>query len=91
VQSVRERSMLDHLARAREMRRRAAKCQRSAKDSLSAKFGDCYRLLAKNYLILAELEEDYVARDISTAERNKLDDAGGRNSTLLENRLIAAE
>jgi len=44
--------------------------------SASAKFGDCYRLLAKNYVILAELEEDYVARE---------------NSALLENRLIAAE
>ena len=70
------RKPLDHLARAREMRQRAAKCQLSAKNSLSAKFGDCYRLLAKNYLILAELEEDYVARE---------------NSAPLENRLIAAE
>jgi hypothetical protein len=83
--------MLDRLARAREMRRRAAKCQQSAKDSLSAKFGDCYRLLAKNYLILAELEEDYIARENSTAERNKRDYVAGRNSTLLENKLIAAE
>ena len=58
------------------MRRRAAKCQQSAKNSVSAKFGDCYRLLAKNYIILAELEEDYVARE---------------NSALLENNLIAAE
>ncbi len=58
------------------MRRRAAKCQQSAKNSVSAKFGDCYRLLAKNYIILAELEEDYVARE---------------NSALLENKLIAAE
>jgi len=68
--------MPDHLARAREMRRRAAKCQQWAMASASAKFGDCYRLLAKNYVILAELEEDYVARE---------------NSALLENRLIAAE
>ena len=68
--------MPDHLARAREMRRRAARCQESAVASASAKFGDCYRLLAKNYVILAELEEDYVARE---------------NSALLENRLIAAE
>jgi hypothetical protein len=74
--SVSERGMLDHLARARELRQRAAKCQQSAKSSLSAKFGECYRLLAKNYVILAELEEDYVAR---------------QNSALLENKLIAAE
>jgi hypothetical protein len=68
--------MLDHLARAREMRRRAAKCLEAAKASLSLEFGDCYKLLAKNYVILAELEEDYVAR---------------QNSALLENKLIAAE
>jgi len=68
--------MLDHLARARELRRHAAKCQQAAKDSVSHKFGDCYQLLAKNYVILAELEENFVAR---------------QNSALLENRLIAAE
>jgi hypothetical protein len=70
------RSMLDHLARARELRRQAAKCQQAAKTSVSPKFGDCYRLLADNYVILAQLEEDFVAR---------------ANSALLENRLIAAE
>ncbi len=68
--------MLDHLARARELRRHADKCQQAAKASASVKFGDCYRLLAKNYVILAELEEGFVAR---------------QNSALLENRLIAAE
>ncbi len=68
--------MPDHLARARELRRRAAKCQQSAANSGSAKFGDCYRLLAKHYVILAELEEDYLAR---------------QNSAPLENKLIAAE
>lgn len=68
--------MLDHLARARELRHRAAKCQQSANTSLSPKFGDCFRLLAKHYLILADLEEDFVAR---------------ANAALLENRLIAAE
>jgi len=68
--------MLDHLARARELRRHAAKCEAAAKTTLSEKFGNCYRLLAKNYVILAELEEDFVAR---------------QNAALLENRLIAAE
>jgi hypothetical protein len=68
--------MLDHLVRARELRRHAAKCEAAAKSSVSAKFGDCYRLLAKNYVILADLEEDFVAR---------------QNAALLENRLIAAE
>jgi hypothetical protein len=54
--------MLDHLARARELRNRAAKCQLSAKTSASAKFGNCYRLLAEHYVILAKLEEDFVGR-----------------------------
>ncbi|HEX4040729.1 MAG TPA: hypothetical protein VHY10_03435 [Xanthobacteraceae bacterium] len=71
-----KRPMLDHLVRARELRRHAAKCEAAAKSSVSAKFGDCYRLLAKNYMILADLEEDFVAR---------------QNAALLENRLIAAE
>lgn len=68
--------MLDHLVRARELRRHAAKCEAAADSSISVKFGDCYRLLARNYVILAELEEDFVAR---------------QNAALLENRLIAAE
>ena len=68
--------MLEHLARARELRRHAAKCQQAAKSSLSPRFADCYRLLADNYTILADLEEDFVAR---------------ANSALLDNRLIAAE
>jgi len=68
--------MFDHLVRARELRRHAAKCEAAAESTSSAKFGHCYRLLAKNYVILAELEEDFVAR---------------QNATLLENRLIAAE
>ncbi|MFZ1922904.1 MAG: hypothetical protein WAU57_14840 [Xanthobacteraceae bacterium] len=71
-----KRPMLDHLARARELRRHAVKCEAAAKSTVSAKFGDCYRLLAKNYVILAQLEEDFVAR---------------QNAALLENRLIAAE
>jgi hypothetical protein len=68
--------MPDHLARAREFRLRAAQCQLSAKNSGSPKFGDCYRLLAENYFILARLEEAFVDR---------------QNTTLRENRLIAAE
>lgn len=73
--------MLDHLARARELRRHAARCEVAAKSTTSAKFGDCYRLLAKHYMILAELEEDFVARQ----------NASGQNVALLEIELIAAE
>ena len=74
--SASKRPALDHSTRARELRRQAAKCQQAAKATASIKFGDCYRLLARNYVILAELEEDFVAR---------------QNSALLENKLIAAE
>ena len=73
---VGKRPMFDRLARARELRRHAAKCEAAAKSTISAKFGACYRLLAKNYVILAELEEDYVARE---------------NAALLDHQLIAAE
>jgi hypothetical protein len=52
----------EHLARARLLRDRAARCDLSARDSDSARFGECYRLLAANYVVLAKLEEDFVAR-----------------------------
>ena len=64
--------MPDHLARAQELRHRAAKCQISAKETLSEKFGDCYRLLSQAlYIILGHLEEDFVSRQIA-ASRNDL-------------------
>jgi hypothetical protein len=52
----------EHLARARLLRDRATRCDLSARDSGSARFGECYRLLAANYVVLAKLEEDFVAR-----------------------------
>jgi len=58
--------MPDHLARARELRLRATKCQISAKSTTSAKFSDCYRLLAEHYVSLATLEEDFVGRQTSS-------------------------
>ncbi len=56
--------MVDHLARAKEMRARARKCQVAADHSKSEKFADCYRLLAENYDVLANVEEGFVAREI---------------------------
>jgi hypothetical protein len=50
--------MADHIAAAQRYRARAAKCELSAKNTSSAKFGECYRLLAQHYLALANLEED---------------------------------
>jgi hypothetical protein len=51
--------MVDHLAWAQGYRDRAAKCQVSAKSTSSVEFGECYRLLEKYYLMLANLEEDF--------------------------------
>jgi len=54
--------MADHIAAAQRYRARAAKCELSAKNTTSAKFGECYRLLARHYLTLANLEEDCANR-----------------------------
>jgi hypothetical protein len=54
--------MADHIATAQRYRARAAKCELSAKSTSSVKFGECYRLLAKHYLVLANLEEDCAQR-----------------------------
>jgi len=50
------------------MRVRAAGCNEAAKTTTSAKFSKCYRLLAENYGILANLEEDYDERQNSFPE-----------------------
>jgi hypothetical protein len=54
--------MADHIAAAQRYRARAAKCELSAKNTSSARFGECYRLLAQHYLTLANLEEDCAQR-----------------------------
>jgi hypothetical protein len=54
--------MADHIAMAQRYRARAAKCELSAKATSSEKFGECYRLLAQHYLVLANLEEDCANR-----------------------------
>jgi hypothetical protein len=54
--------MADHIATAQRYRARAAKCELSAKATSSEKFGECYRLLAQHYLVLANLEEDCANR-----------------------------
>jgi hypothetical protein len=54
--------MSDHLASAQRYRDRAAKCELSAKNTSSIEFGECYRLLAQHYLVLANLEEDCARR-----------------------------
>jgi hypothetical protein len=57
--------MVDHLAWAQGYRNRAAKCQVSAKSTSSAEFGECYRLLEKYYLMLANLEEDFGRKQVA--------------------------
>jgi 2-keto-3-deoxy-galactonokinase len=54
--------MADHIAAAQRYRARAAKCELSAKNTSSTGFGECYRLLAQHYLVLANLEEDCAHR-----------------------------
>jgi hypothetical protein len=54
--------MVDHLAWAEGYRNRAAKCRSAAKEISSDGFGNCYRLLADHYVLLAELEEDFARR-----------------------------
>jgi hypothetical protein len=72
VSSVRRLTPQEHLARATLFRDRAARCDLSARDSNSARFSECYRLLAANYVVLARLEEDFVARQIDALTENRL-------------------
>ncbi len=70
--------MVDHLAWAQGYRERAAKCLLAAKNTTSAKFGECYELLAQHYALLANLEElsapaDSVASQIANDCRNFAD------------------
>ncbi len=56
--------MVDHLERADELRKRAEQFRSTAKETKSAKFGECYGKLADNYLTLADLEEGFARRTI---------------------------
>jgi hypothetical protein len=49
-------SMVNHFLRANEMRVRSEQCELSANHTISEKFAECYRLLAKNYKMLAGLQ-----------------------------------
>jgi hypothetical protein len=62
--------MADHIAAAQRYRARAAKCELSAKNTSSEKFGECYRLLARQYLVLANMEED-CAQSVSPFARRQ--------------------
>jgi len=63
--------MADHIAAAQRYRARAAKCELSARNTSSTKFGECYRQLAQHYL-----EEDCARRPSPFAQQevNKVAD-----------------
>jgi UDP-N-acetylglucosamine pyrophosphorylase len=64
--------MVDHLAWAEGYRNRAARCQLSATNTSSTKFGNCYRLLSQYYIQLASLEENFERRQIDSSNNGKL-------------------
>ncbi|HTE77932.1 MAG TPA: hypothetical protein VK653_14540 [Xanthobacteraceae bacterium] len=63
--------MVDHLAWAQGYRNRAAKCQVAAQSTSSIEFNECYRLVAQYYLMLANLEEDFVRRDAALLKQKE--------------------
>jgi len=71
--------MADHIATAQRYRARAAKCEVSAKATSSAKFGECYRLLAQHFLVLANLEEDCAHRSSPFARQDNKQDSNPSN------------
>jgi hypothetical protein len=92
--------MADHIATAQRYRARAAKCELSAKATSSEKFSECYRLLARHYLVLANLEEDCANRVSPFARQdpkqdskqgNKQDSKPGNKSANEERNNKAAE
>ena len=70
--AVGERAMVDHLAWAEGYRNRAAKCELSATNTSSLKFGDCYRLLSQYYIQLASLEENFERRQIDPSNKDQM-------------------
>lgn len=62
---------MNHQVRAESLRRREAACESSAKETTSLKFRDCYRLLAKQYGMLAQMEEAYATGSERLAAQRK--------------------
>jgi hypothetical protein len=62
--------MRDHLAKARDWRDRAVKCQQSAESTASLEFECSYRLLAKYYVVVAEMEEQFASQLASRSKGN---------------------
>lgn len=70
-------SAVNDPARVEALRRRAAACEASAHETTSADFRGCYRLLAKNYAALAQIEEEYAAGNERLASVAKRFEAAG--------------
>jgi len=67
--------MVDHLAWAENYLKRADKCRAAAETVSSARFGECYRLVADYYLNLANYEEDYARRAVALQQSLAIDPA----------------
>jgi hypothetical protein len=65
--------MVDHIARADELRKRAVQCRLVAKEMTSKKFEECCGKLADHYVALADMEEGFARR--TTALRQATNEA----------------
>ena len=84
--------MADHIATAQRYRARAAKCELSAKNTSSEKFGECYRLLAQQYLVLDNMEEDCAHRASPFARQdNKNNKQENQEENKQDSRRVAKE
>ena len=62
--------MFDLLAAAERCRSKAHRCELLATDTTSAPFAKCYRQLADLLVSTADLEEDFVRRDLAATQGN---------------------
>jgi hypothetical protein len=60
--------MVDLMASAERCRFKARQCELLAKDTTSAPFAKCYRELAQLLFSTADLEEDFVRRDLAAKQ-----------------------
>lgn len=56
--------MFDLLAAAERCRSKASRCEQLANETTSSFFAKCYRELAKLLVLTADLEENFVRRDL---------------------------
>ena len=62
IRNLSVRAMVDHIARADELRKRAVQCRLVAKEMTSTKFEECCGKLADHYVALADMEEGFARR-----------------------------